>query len=97
MSKLKFESVPFLVILVLLLLNVRGCGGQSLSSKLILKVKKQIPIPKEHVYITFLTPWIVFVGILGFQSLTKHYGGPCKKSEQIFAKKNYFQNSKRLY
>ena len=54
MSKLKFEIVPFLVILVLLLLNVGGCGGQPLSSKFILKVKKQNPLPKEHVHITFL-------------------------------------------
>ena len=97
MSKLKFKSVPFLVILVLLLLNVRGCGGQSLSSKLILKVKKQIPIPKEHVYITFFPPWIFFVGILGFQSLTKHYGGPCMiahvkgtNEKKIFSLSNIF-------
>ena len=34
-------------------------------------------IPKEHVHITFLTIWIVFVGILGFQSLTNHYERPC--------------------
>ena len=33
--------------------------------------------PKEHVHITFLTLWIVFVGILGFQSLTNHYERPC--------------------
>ncbi len=26
----------------------------------------------------FLTPWIVFVGILGFQSLSKHYERHCK-------------------
>ena len=49
MSKLKFKIVHFLVILVLLLLNVGGCGGQPLSSKFILKVKKQNPLPKEHV------------------------------------------------
>ena len=78
MSKLKFEIVHFLVILVLLLLNVGGCGGQPLSSKFILKVKKQNPLPKEHVHITFLTPWIVFVGILGFQSLSRHYKRPCR-------------------
>ena len=77
MSKLKFEIVHFLVILVLLLLNVGGCGGQPLSSKFILKVKKQNPLPKQHVHITFLTPWIVFVGILGFQSLSRHYERPC--------------------
>ena len=81
MSKLKFEIVHFLVILVLLLLNVGGCGGQPLSSKFILKVKKQNPLPKEHVHITFLTPWIVFVGILGFQSLSRHYERPCIKKQ----------------
>ena len=27
----------------------------------------------------FLTPWIVFVGILGFQSLSKHYERPCRQ------------------
>ena len=89
MSKLKFESVPFLVILVLLLLNVRGCGGQSLSSKLILKAKKQIPIPKEHVYITFLTPWILFVGILGFQSITLHCKTPCNLVHKNMCVKAY--------
>ena len=50
----------FFVILVLLLLNVGGCGGQPLSSKSIPKVKTQISIPQEHAQITFLTPWIVF-------------------------------------
>ena len=84
MSKLKFEIVHFLVILVLLLLNVGGCGGQPLSSKFILKVKKQNPLPKEHVHITFLTPWIVFVGILGFQSLSRHYERPCTAQQQMF-------------
>ena len=39
-------------------------------------------MPKEHVHITFLTPWIVFVGILGFQSLSNHYGGPCNMLSQ---------------
>ena len=60
MSKLKFEIMHFFVILVLLLLNVGGCGGRPLSSKSILKVKTQISKPKEHAQITFLTPWIVF-------------------------------------
>ena len=83
MSKLKFEIVHFLVILVLLLLNVGGCGGQPLSSKFILKVKKQNPLPKEHVHITFLTPWIVFVGILGFQSLSRHYERPCMYTTHV--------------
>ena len=77
MSKLEFKIVHFLVILVLLLLNVGGCGGQPLSLKFILKVKTQIPIPKGHAHIRIVTPWIVFVGILGFQSLTKHYEVPC--------------------
>ena len=78
MSKLKFEIVHFLVILVLLLLNVGGCGGQPLSSKFILKVKKQNPLPKEHVHIMFQPPWIVFVGILSFHSLSRHYKKPCR-------------------
>ena len=96
MSKLKFEIGHFLVILVLLLLNVGGCGGQPLSSKFILKVKKQMSIPKEHVHITFLTPWIVFVGILGFQSITLHCKTLCSSLLQINykitgAKKNQFR------
>ena len=76
--KTEVRNCAFLVILVLLLLNVGGCGGQPLSSKFILKVKKQNPLPKEHVHITFLTPWIVFVGILGFQSWSRHYEKPCR-------------------
>ena len=55
MSKLEFEIVRFLVILVLLLLNVGGCGGQPPSSKSILKVKKQMALPKEHAHTPFLT------------------------------------------
>ena len=80
MSKLKFEIVHFLVILVLLLLNIGGCGGQPLGSKFKIHSKgkkNQNPLPKEHVHIMFLTPWIVFVGILGFQSLSRHDKGPC--------------------
>ena len=42
MSKLKFEIVHILVILVLLLLNIGGCGGQPLCSKSILKVVSQM-------------------------------------------------------
>ena len=68
------QNCEFLVILVLLLLNV---GGQPLSSKFILKVKSQKARPKEHVHIT---PWMVFVGILGFQSITNHNGRPCTSS-----------------
>ena len=36
--------------------HVGGCGGQPIRSKSILKVKTQIPIPKEHAQITFLNP-----------------------------------------
>ena len=92
MSKLQFEIGHFSVILVLLVLNVWGCGGQSLSSKFILKVKKQMSTPKEHVHITFLTPWIVFVGILGFQSITLRCKTPCSISLQCTggAKKQKF-------
>ena len=80
-SKLKFKIVHFLVILVLLLLNIWGCGGQHLSSKSILKVKKQMSLANEHVHILFLTPWIVFVSILGFQSMALHYQTPCIKNQ----------------
>ena len=41
--------------------------------------------PKEYAHIMFLTLWIVFVGILGFKSLTNHYERPCK----IFSYKTY--------
>ena len=41
------------------------------------KGKKQMSIPKEHVYITFITPWVVFIGILGFQSITFRCKTPC--------------------
>ena len=47
MSKLRFEIVHFLVILVLILLNDGGCGGQPLCLKSIPKVKRQMPLPKE--------------------------------------------------
>ena len=62
MSKLKFKIVNFLVILIILLLNVGGCGGQPLGSKSILKVKKQMvglsrkdTVPICYVPIVFLT------------------------------------------
>ena len=74
MSKMKFEIGHFLVILVKLLLNAEDGGGQPVSSNFILKAKKQMARPKEHVHVMFLTPWKVFVGILGFQSITNHYG-----------------------
>ena len=44
-----------------------------------------MPIPKEHVHITFLTPWIVLVGILGFQSRSKHYEKPCTYLQYYFS------------
>ena len=37
-------------------------------------------MPKEHVHITFLTLWIVFVRILGSRSLTNSYKRPCRLS-----------------
>ena len=58
--KVEVQNCAFFVILVLLLLNVGGCGGQPLSSKSILKVKTQIIKFKEHANFTFLTPRIVF-------------------------------------
>ena len=33
-------------------------------------------LPKEHLHIPFLTPWIDFVGILGFQSMALRYQTP---------------------
>ena len=70
MSKLRFEYVHFLVILVLLLLNVGGCGNQPLDSKFILKVKSQMANPNAHIHVLFLTQMIVLVGNLGFRSIT---------------------------
>ena len=77
MSKLRFEIVHFLVILVLILLNVGGCGGQPLNLKSIPKVKIQMPLPSEHTQAPILTQWTVFVGHLGFQSITNQYKRPC--------------------
>ena len=82
MSKLKFEIVHFLVILVLLLLNIGGCGGQPLCSKSILKVVSQMAKPKQHIHAVFLTQMTVLVGNLGFQSMTDHYGGPCTRVDK---------------
>ena len=79
MSKLEFEIVDFLVILVVLLLNAGGCGGQSLNSKFILKVKSQMANPNAHIHVPFLTQMTVLVGNLGFQSMTDHYETPCIK------------------
>ena len=46
--KIEVQNCPFFVILVLLLLRDGGCVGQPLSSKSILKVKTQMPLPIEH-------------------------------------------------
>ena len=58
--------------------NAGGCLGYPLSSKSILKVKKQMSLPKQHVHISFLTPWIAFVGILVFQIMALRYQSPCR-------------------
>ena len=81
MSKLRFEIVHFLVILVLILLNVGGCGGQPLNLKSIPKVKIQMPLPSEHTQAPILTQWTVFVGHLGFQSITNQYERRCTLDE----------------
>ena len=54
--KIEARNCAFFVILVLSLQNVGGCGGQPLSLKSILKVKTQIPKPKEHAQIPFFNP-----------------------------------------
>ena len=77
MSKLEFEIVHFLVLLVLLLLNVGGCGCQPLDLKFILKVNSQMGNPNEHINGPFLTQMTVLVENLGFQSITNQYGSPC--------------------
>ena len=74
MSKLEFEIVDFLVILVLLLLNAGGCGGQSLNSKFILKVKIQMANPNAPIHVPHLTQMTVLVGHLGFRSISNQYG-----------------------
>ena len=55
-------------------------------------------IPKEHVHIPCLTPWIDFVGILGFQSMALRYQTPCicylektYEMNPIGLKRNYIQ------
>ena len=83
MSKLEFEISHFLVILVLLLLNVGGCGCQPLNSKFILKVKSQMANPSEHIHGPFLTQMTVLVENLGFQSITNQYGRPCTMNFKI--------------
>ena len=77
MSKLEFEIVHFLVMLVMLLLNVGGCGCQPLDSKFILKVKSQMANPNAHIHVQFLTQMTVLVGNIGFQSMTDQYKTPC--------------------
>ena len=71
--------------------HIGGCGGYPLSSKSILKVKKQMPLPEEHAHVPFLTKMAVLVSNLGLQSMSKHYEKPCrlpclslKKNSQIF-------------
>ena len=59
--KTEVGNCAFFVILVLLLLNVGGCGGQALRSKSILKLKTQIQIPKGHAQITFLNTIYCFL------------------------------------
>ena len=51
-------------------------------------------IPKEHVHIPFLTPWIDFVGILGFQSMALRNQTPAVYSSHIQGRLIY---SKRIY
>ena len=84
MSKLEFEIIHFLVILVLLLLNFRGCGGQPPNSKFILKVKSQMANPNAHINVPFLTQITVLVGKFGFQSMSDHYERPCISKILLF-------------
>ena len=69
MSKLKFEIVHFLVILVLLLLNIRGCGGQPLCSKSILKDVSQMTRLCEYATVLFS---YLHIGFLTFLALLKN-------------------------
>ena len=36
-----------------------------------------MPLPSEHTQAPILTQWTVFVGHLGFQSITDQYERPC--------------------
>ena len=77
MSKLKFEIVHFLVILVLLLLNIGGCGGQPLPSKSILKVVSQMVSLCDYGTALFFH---LHIGFLTFQDhlyLSYQTGTPC--------------------
>ena len=55
-------------------ISVGGCGGQPLHAKSILKAESQMARPKEYVHAPFLLQVVVLVGIVGFQSITNHYG-----------------------
>ena len=64
--------------------HVGGCAGQPLSSKSILKVKTQIPIPKEHAQITFLNPIDCFLSQITIYNFPICPGSPCKNNMQQF-------------
>ena len=64
---------------------VGGCGGQPLSSKSILKVKNQNPLPNEHVHAPFVTQIKVLGGNLGLQSWSKHYEIHCSNTTRTHA------------
>ena len=49
----------------------------------------QIPLPKEHVHIPFLTQITVFVGNLGFQSISERYERPCTILKHV-GKTNFY-------
>ena len=57
--------------------HVGGCGGQPLRSKSILKVKTQIPIPKEHAQITFLNLNDCFLSQMTIYNFPTCPGSPC--------------------
>ena len=73
------------IIWLKVLLNVGGCGGQPLSSKSILKVKKQMAAPKEHAHAPFLTQMTVLVGNLK-STHSKEYSIGHKKNYNILLK-----------
>ena len=62
--------------------HVGGCGGQPIRSKSILKVKTQIPIPKEHAQITFLNPIDCFLSQITISNFPNCPGSPCNSSER---------------
>ena len=59
--------------------HVGGCGGQPIHSKSILKVKTQIPIPKEHAQITFLNPIDCFLSQITIYNFPICPGSPCTR------------------